>query len=305
MRSMTSAILLLGVLAAGHHGARAQGGAGERGPRVEETDRRTFDAGAGGRLTLAAPVGDVEVVAEETNVVTVEILRRVRAGDRGEAARLSANLVVETGQEGGDVTVRVSFRRETPDDERRRVGLRFRISVPRSYNLDVSTVGSFRVGDLRGGVSVETNGGDVSVGRVSGDVVVASGGGRVRIAGADGASKLTTEGGAVSLESAGAVEAETGGGPFKATLTRRPQTDSSVSTSGGRIELSIGPGVGVELDADAADGRVTGEYEGPGGRKRNSLRVTVGGGGPRLVLRSAGGGIHLGNSPAVPAGRGL
>ena len=305
MKTTASALLLLGILLTGRAGSPAQGGAGERRPRVEDADRRTFDAGAGGKLTLAAPVGDVEVAAEETDVVTVEILRRVQADDRGEAARLLANLLVETEQQGRDVTVRVRFRRETPDDERRRVGLRFQISVPRSYGLDVSTVGSFRVGDLQGGVSVETNGGDISLGRVSGEVVAASSGGRVRIAGADGASKLTTDGGSVSIESAGAVEAETGGGHFKATLSRQPQSDSSISTSGGKIELSIGPGVGLELDAEAADGRVTGEYDEAAGPKRNSLRMTVGGGGPRLVLRSAGGSIRLGKPPAEAAGRSL
>ncbi|HEX7317728.1 MAG TPA: DUF4097 family beta strand repeat-containing protein [Pyrinomonadaceae bacterium] len=303
MRNMASALLMLGILVTCNLSAHARGGAGERRPRVEDIDRRTFDAGAGGKLTLAAPIGDVEVAAEETNVVTVEILRRVQADDRGEATRLLANLLVETEQQGRDVTVRLRFRRETPDDERRRVGLRFQVSVPRGYNLDVSTVGSFRIGDLQGGVSVETNGGDISIGRVSGDVVAASSGGRVKIAAADGASKLTTDGGSVSIESAGAVEAETGGGPFKATLARQPRTDSSISTSGGQIELSIGPGVGVELDAAAADGRVSSDYDEAAGHKRNSLRAAIGGGGPRLVLRSAGGSIRVRKPSAEAAGR--
>lgn len=329
MQIITGALLLLGILVSGRAGSLAQrasggphgcagghtpsfgpgspeqGGPGAHRPRVEDAVRHTFKAGEGGKLTLDAAVGDVEVSASEGRAVTVEIVRRVEADDRGEAARLLENLLVEKEQQGADVVVRVRFRRETPDDERRRVGLRFQINVPPSYSLDVETVGSLRAGDLRGGVRVETSGGDISLGRVGGEVNAVSSGGSVRIEGAGGTSRVSTGGGAVSILEAAAVEAETGGGSFRATLSRQPQADSHVSTSGGKIELGIGPGVGVELDAQAADGRVSSEEDEAGGRraKRNSLRAAVNGGGPLLVLRSAGGSIRLGKGSAGAVGR--
>jgi|GEM_PF-1706852 len=316
MQFTPGALLLLGVLVAGladtnaprpeggdarlippfMFGALARIGGEKRRPRVEDTVTRSFRTGEGGRLTLAAAIGDVEVVAAETDAVRLDILRSVDAGGREEAARLLGNLLVEATQQDRDVTVSVRFRRETPDDERRRVNLRFQITVPRSYNLDVRTVGSFNAGDLQGSVSVETAGGDVSLGRVQGGVAASSAGGRVRVAGVGGPLKLETGGGPVTVENAAAsLEADTGGGPFRAALNGQPQAASSVRTSGGRIELSIGEGVGVELDAAASGGRVASEYDEAAGpkSKRDALRAAINGGGPALVLRSDGGSISL------------
>lgn len=321
MQITPGALLLFGILAVGRadatpprpdggaekvippfmFGALSRIGCEKRRPRVEDTVTHTFETGAGGRLALAAAIGDVEVVAAETNVVKLDILRSVDAAGQEEAARVLGNLLVETSQQGRDVTVRVRFRRETPDDERRRVNLRFRISVPRSFNLDVSTVGSFRAGDLRGGVRVETAGGDITLGRIQGEVVATSAGGRVSVVGAEGPLKLATGGGPASVEDAAStVEAETAGGPFRATLSAQPRSASSIRTSGGRIELRIGEGVGVELDAAASGGHIASEYGEPAGRKskRDALRAAINGGGPALVLRSDGGGINLVRGPA-------
>jgi hypothetical protein len=278
-------------------GALARTGSDKHRSRVEDTVSHSFNAVAGGKLTLASAIGDVEVVTSDTNVVTVEILRRVDADDKQEAARLLSNLLVETAQQNGNVTVRVRFRRETPDDERRRIRLRFQVSIPRTYNLDVSTVGFFKAGDLQGNVSAETSGGDISLGRIQGEVIAATSGGHVRIEATSGPVKLTTAGGPVSIENAAsAIEAETGGGSFKAHLSRQPQSNSTIQTSGGKISLSIEQGVGVELDALATNGHIVSEYDETAKPKsrRDSLRTAVNGGGPVLVLRSEGGSIYLG-----------
>lgn len=290
-------------------------------PRIEDIVRQSFEPGAGGKLTLTAAVGDVEVKAVEANAVTVEIVRRVDAADQAEAARLLENLIVEAAQQDRDVTVGARFRPDTTDDERRRISLHFQISVPRRYNLDVSTVGFFRAGDLQGDLQVETAGGAITLGHVEGAVVATSSGGEINLARVDGEAivnsaggrltvgqlagplKAHTAGGCVSIEdAAGALEAETGGGSFKAYFSRQPPAASSIHTAGGRIEISLAQSVGVELDAAATNGRVISDYAEAAGpkSKRNALQVSINGGGPTLILRSSDGHIYLKSRP--PAG---
>src|SRR5205085_11703522 len=250
-------------------------GPGKRRPWIEDTARHSFEPWTGGKLTLTAAVGDVEVKAVNSNAVTIEIVRRVYADEQEAAARLLEKLLVEVAQQDQDVTVRVRLRRDTAADERRRISLHVQIFVPRHYNLDVSTVGCFRADDLQGEVKVATAGGDISLGHIQGAVIAASAGGRIDLARVDGevvvnsaggklragqltgSVKLDTAGGSVSIEDAGgALEVATDGGSFTAHLSRQPPAASNINTAGGRLVLSLAQRVGVELDAAATHGRV-------------------------------------------------
>lgn len=240
--------------------------------------QKSFQVGAGGTLVLDAAIGSVDVRTVNGDVATVRVIPQLKTDNVEERARLLANLLVDTTQHGNDVTITAKFRRETPDDERRQVRLRFEISVPHDYNVELSTVGPVTVGDLHGNVKVETGGGDISLGNIEGNVAIASSGGKVKIAGV--------------MDS---IRAETDGGSFTAYLSHQPHSQSSVSTAGGAINMRLAQSVGIDLDAVTIDGRVTTDdplLTEPH-TKRNILQTSVNGGGPKLVLRAASGSIHL------------
>jgi hypothetical protein len=253
--------------------------------------QKTIPVAGKGTLFLDTAIGTVDVRTTQTDVVTIHITPQIRPALVDERDRLLANLDIEATQQQNDVRVTARFRRETPDDDRRHVRLHFEVSVPQHYNLELSTVGSVVSGDLQGDVKVETAGGSLNFGDIGGALTVDSAGGSITAGRVGGPIKVLSDGGRVSLkEVLDSITAETGGGSFKAYLSQRPGSDSTVSTSAGRIEMRLAQTAGVELDALSTGGRVQTNdptLTDPCG-KLNTLRTTINGGGPKLVLRAEG-----------------
>jgi hypothetical protein len=61
------------------------------------------------------------------------------------------------------------------------------------------------------------------------------------------------------------------------------------------VTINLAKGIGVELDAHASGGGVHSDVPTTiqGTQDDDTLRGRVNGGGPKLVLRSSGGGIHV------------
>jgi hypothetical protein len=134
-----------------------------------------------------------------------------------------------------------------------RLWVTFDVSVPRNYNVEVSTEGGnietddlkgratlataggnitagnvggagrmdtggghIQVKDVGGELTASTGGGHITAGRVAGNAVLHTGGGHIRVASVGGTAKLETAGGNVSLEHAGSeLVAQTGGGQIE------------------------------------------------------------------------------------------
>ena len=253
-------------------------GIGKTQSGTEDVLQKTFPVSGGGTLLLDAAIGTVDVRPTPTGGVTVRIIPQIKTDSAEERQRLLANFVIDATQQQNDVIVTAKLRRETPDDERRRVRFHFEISVPQTFNLDLNTVGAVTTGDIRGNVKVATGGGRISLGNIEGTLTVDSQGGSV------------TAGGVMD-----SIQAETRGGSFTAYLSQQPRSDSNISTSGGRIEMRLAQTVGVELDAVTTTGRVTTDdptLTDPHD-KRSTLQTSINGGGPKLVLRAADGRIRL------------
>lgn len=262
----------------------------------ESIVQKTFPVAGGGTLFLDAAIGAVDVKTATNNAVTVRVTPQIKTESLEERKRLLVNLVVDAIQDDNDVRVTARFKRETPGDERRQVRLHFEISVPQNYNLDLVTVGSVATGDLHGNVRIETAGGKIRVGDISGALTVETSGGSLTAGRVGGPSRVMTSGGPVSFkEVLDSIQAETGGGSFSAYLSQQPRSDSSVSTSGGGIEMRLAQDVGVDLDAMTVSGRVLTDDPALTERhaKRNVLQGGINGGGPKLVLRAIAGSIQL------------
>ena len=217
------------------------------------------------------------------------------------------------------------------DDERYKV--QWNVRVPDRYNVRVSTSGgSIELDDIGGTVEARTSGGSIKTGRLAGESTLRTSGGSITVAGAaarldahtsggsinigdiDGSAETKTSGGSITLgringdvvartsgggikieDAAGTVDASTSGGSITARLSRQPRGDSKLSTSGGSVTVSLGPSIAVDLDARASGGGVVSAVPVTvqGTQEDDAIRGAINGGGPRLTLRTSGGGIRV------------
>lgn len=211
--------------------------------------------------------------------------------------------------------------------------IQYVVTVPSRYNLKLATSGGdIKVGDLNGDVRCKTSGGDLELGHIGGVIEAKTSGGDLNVAGVRGVATLGTSGGTVKIGDAGAslevktsggsisidrvggdllartsggnisireasgiIDAETSGGSIEAGMSRQPRGDSQLKTSGGGIVLSLASGVALDLDAHTSGGDVQTDVPVTllGKQSDSTLNGKVNGGGPKVVLRSSGGDIHL------------
>ncbi len=282
---------------------------------------RAFDVADGGLLKVDTDLGSIEVQASGSGQVDVVVETSGAHADE---------LKVEFSQSGDEVRVRGDYRRSGAMSWGRSPRVKFRITVPERYNVDLRTSGgSISVSDLEGEVRTKTSGGSLSFGDIRGpvwgrtsggsislqssvgDAEVETSGGSIRIGDVDGEVTAHTSGGSISIDRArgrvdadtsggtirvdevmGTINASTSGGSVTAYISEQPEGDCRLTTSGGSVTVYLSDGIGVDLDARG--GRVASDFPVSGGSKtKTSLTGTIGGGGPELYLRSSGGGVQV------------
>ena len=289
---------------------------------------RTFDVGDGGTIHLDADAGDVHVTSGGSGHVTIEVVERRKAeGFDIKFDQRGSDVYVRARDMEHEHRRFFSFRWNDSD------WITFNVHVPARYNLDVHTSGgTISSGDVGGNAELHTSGGNIRLGRVGGTVLARSSGGDIRIDGATGRVDAHTSGGDVEIHDAGSsieakssggsieirraggavlartsgggihiedavdtVDATTSGGSVTARFSRQPRGDSRLSTSGGGVTVELAPSVGVELDAHASGGGVHSDMPMTiqGTHEDDSLVGKINGGGPRLILRTSGGGITV------------
>lgn len=172
---------------------------------------------------------------------------------------------IETGKLGGEATLRTSGGSIKVDGARGRIDAK-------------TSGGSIRIGDTSGPVDARTSGGSITLARVSGSVVA------------------RTSGGGITIDDAtGSVDASTSGGSIKAQISGPITGDSKLSTSGGSVTVLVAPSVAVDLDARASGGGVSSDVPVTvqGRVEEDEIRGKINGGGPKLTLRTSGGGIRV------------
>ncbi|MDE0661142.1 MAG: DUF4097 family beta strand repeat-containing protein [Gammaproteobacteria bacterium] len=289
---------------------------------MAETEQRSFEAAAGGRFVLDADWGKVEVETWDRDAVDVSVERT----DELES--------LEFDEQEGTVTVRARkkergifgwFRSDNAP--------LFQITVPRRFDLDLTTAGgkigiadihgevaartaggsleigevagsvhgrtaggSIRIDDATGAVDAGTSGGTIRIGRVGGPVHARTTGGSIHIDDAHGSVSARTTGGSIRLgEVGGTLDAKTTGGSVRATLVRQPEGDSSLRTTGGSIDLALAEDIKLTVDARTTGGGVSSDLpaSAPVSESKSALVTAVNGGGPKLTLRTTGGSIRL------------
>ena len=100
--------------------------------------------------------------------------------------------------------------------------------------------GSISFRDAGGIIKASTGGGSVRVENAKEWIDISTGGGSVEVIGAKFGAKVKTGGGSIKMEEiTGIVNVSTGGGSIKCELTPGEKGNSSITTGGGEIELTL------------------------------------------------------------------
>ena len=188
---------------------------------------------------MSSSAGAIYVKSSDANEVVVVVEKRVNEKDADEAQKLLDEIEVDLSHAGDDVRVDARMYRSR---RYRGMPLRFTLTVPRKYNLDLDTEGgTVEIGDLDGDVVTRTPGGDIDAGKITGEVEVRTAGGRIDIESGGTRIEANTAGGSIEIgDAAGNVDATTAGG----SITLGPSAgDVDLKTAGGslRIEKANGP----------------------------------------------------------------
>lgn len=232
------------------------------------TIEKSFDVGDGGLLKLETNVGALKIDTHSASTVLVEVEIDGKNEDK---------MKVSFDNSGNDVTVTGERENNNGFWGSNRLKVTYHITVPKNYNLDVDTAGgSIRISDLNGKVDAHTSGGSISLGSI------------------DGLVDINTSGGSINVdEVTGTIRAHTSGGSVTAKISKQPTGDSKLTTSGGSITVYLAPDIAVDLSARTSGGRVRSDFDVNGTTKKKSIRGTINGGGPELVLKTSGGSVRI------------
>ena len=264
-----------------------------------------FDVRAGGTLRIDTDVGAIRIDTHDANRVEIEVDRRGPEGERLDVTFAQRGDVIEI--EGRWNEAQRSWWKNN------RAEVKYSITVPTSFNVDLSTRGgSIGVEDLSGEVQATTSGGALRFGHIDGRIEANTSGGSIRVEGGGADVDVRTSGGSITIgeaagninartsggsirisDASGSVNARTSGGSVEATLRVQPAGDSSLSTSGGGVRLYVADGIGLDIDASSSSG-VRSEIP-VGGETRGDrrLRGSMNGGGPRMRLETNGGSVKI------------
>ncbi len=301
---------------------------------VEGNIQKTFSVQPGGRLTMDVSPGSIEVRTTGDSQIAVDVFRKVGWAGESRAEDILRQHEVNFEQQGNNLFIRAKSPNEGFKFWRRaNLQVRYVISIPKEFNVDLKTSGGgIRVDDLRGEARVKTSGGGLQFGKIEGPIIGNTSGGGISLAGCNGKVEVKTSGGGIeigpgsgdlSAETSGggitiadfagdvfartsggairakhikgAIDAETSGGPIVATLSSQPKKDCRLHTSGGGITIDLDESLALNINAEASGGSVSSDLPVTvqGELRKSALRGTLNGGGQSLSLHTSGGSIHL------------
>jgi DUF4097 and DUF4098 domain-containing protein YvlB len=293
--------------------------------------RKTFNVAPGGKLTIRADRGSIDVKTAATDKVEIEVTREPGAGA---VADILQKHQVTFNQDGNDVLVEAKMPgMKNGWFKGNNLKVHYDVTVPAKYNVNLKTAGgsisvkdlegeansetsggSLKFGQIKGhvrgrtsggsinvrgatqDVDIETSGGSIQVGDTSGNVIAKTSGGSIHVGDVKGSVTAETSGGGIEVSgAAGAVNAHTSGGPIHAAITQQPAGPCTFETSGGGIEVKMASNVAIDLDAQTSGGSVSTEFpvSVQGELKKNHLQSKVNGGGPKVKLGTSGGSIRI------------
>ncbi|RPJ56990.1 MAG: hypothetical protein EHM23_21955 [Acidobacteria bacterium] len=184
---------------------------------------------AGGDIKVANVDGSTNLATAGGDIIAGKVGGDVVLKTAGGDIRLdSSEGRVEVGTSGGDIVVG---------------------DVGNSLNASTSG-GDIRINNINGDATASTSGGDVRVGKVSGTAKLSTAGGDIECLGATGEVRASTAGGDIQLAGiSGSIEASTAGGDIRAELNPDGKANSSLTTAGGELQISLPASARARIEA--------------------------------------------------------
>lgn len=293
--------------------------AGPAAGEIRDTINKSFSVEPGGTLNIDTHRGSIEVVAKTSDTVDVEIIREVKTSSEEEAQKVLDKFPITFDQRGSDVYITAKSEdrglSEIWNNLFKKLRVKYIISVPTRYNVDLGTAGgSISVEGLEGRVETRTSGGSLHFENINGNIQGKTSGGSIKIGEVQGSVDANTSGGSITIERAqgdvdvhtsgggitvhevmGTIKADTSGGSIRAYISQQPRADCSLSTSGGSITVTMAADTSVDVYAKTSGGSVSTDFPVTlrGEIKRDRLEAKINDGGPRLTLKTSGGSIHI------------
>jgi len=225
--------------------------------RYRACEVREYTMPAGALTVQAGRNGGIRVEGTDRTDIGIQAIVSAQARDEADAKRLVSGVEVQAGS--GRVTAT-----GPPTGSREHWSVSYRISVPRSTDLDL-----------------EANNGGITINGVAGTIRFE-----------------TTNGGVRLTDVGGDVRGETRNGGLNVTLngSQWEGTGLDVETSNGGVTLTIPEGYNAELTTRTVNGGFRSDYpltiQGELSPRRG-VTTTLGSGGPPLSLRTTNGGVRI------------
>ena len=265
----------------------------------------TFPVAAGGKLTIDADCGEIDVQSTEDDTVSVRIQRAAQIKANRRAAEILKNLDVQIVHEASDVKIKAKFTGNAKQWQKRKndLDVQFDIRVPRHYNLDLQTAcDDISVVNVTGDVNVETFNAGLRLQEITGRIDAVTSVGNIDLKGFNGDAALQTKSGNITLAAGfGDVKAKTSGGNVQAVHVTGAVNGQ---TSGGNVTLRECKG---GADLKTAGGSIEVENDGPvlaktsGGSIRCQLQEASTRQNLLLDLETMGGSINVSLVPDIAA----
>lgn len=283
-----------------------------------DTMERSFDVNPGGQLTLESDIGSVEIKTNNNGKVDIAVEIEIDTDSEKKIQKELDRLDIAFEQDGDDVFIMGIYESKEWGffgSSKNRLRLKYNISVPENYDVDIVTGGGgISVDGLHGKVVTETSGGGLTFENIEGDIHGRTSGGGITIENCAGNTDVKTSGGGIIIDKAegevyartsgggieidevrGIIDASTSGGGITAYISGQPENDCRLTTSGGGIKVYLDDNVNLDVDASTSAGRVKTDFavKFSGRMNKSRLRGEINDGGPELYLRTSAGNIYI------------
>jgi DUF4097 and DUF4098 domain-containing protein YvlB len=206
-------------------------------------EEETLPVTIGGKLEIETEAGSIDIKTAPGNSASVKI-----SGNDNVRENMGFNIL--NGSKGIKITGGMKDKNRNMNGN---FSLKFEVTVPESYDVDVSTGGgSVHISGIKGKVDINTAGGEIKINDVLGNINAKTMGGSMELAGCKGDVAISTMGGGIEVKDfKGSLDATTMGGSIELTGSDGPV---KAMTYGGSISLAYtGSNEGIELSTMAGN----------------------------------------------------
>lgn len=261
---------------------------------TSETEYGTLrsDIFLGDTLEVESRNGDITIVPWDKKYVEVEYEKKAQSFvSAGKLQEFLDGSTVEITQSNK----RLSVNTQTPRIKNGSVTIKLTIYVPNGLDLKLRTSNgsiNFDKG-LMGTAQLKTSNGSINISDYNGELDAETSNGSITILEQQGSVKAKTSNGSVKLETSkpvGDVSLTTSNGRVEMALAEMVGQRYEVRTSNGTVNVTLPKESSFNLDASSKSGRVNCDFT---NSRDKSVKETVNGGGPDLVLETSNGTISI------------